>query len=413
MSFMLQNSVNIGKPIIGVSINYRLSAWGFLGSDELIGEGVTNMGLRDQRLAMHWVQENIEAFGGDKSKVTIQGESAGAASVGAHLTAYNGRDDKLFRGAIMESGNPISYGEYNGSYSQPLYNAIVKGVNCSQSFNTLACLRKVPYSTLNAFINGTKPSITSAFSPAIDGDFLQRYGSVQLAEGDFVKVPIIDGANSDEGTSFSPVGINSTAVIHNNLVAQYHAPSAFADQLIAAYPDKAGYLVPVELPASYHPGAPFGAKYRTSAAISGDIVFIGPRRATVETWTRFGVPAYSYRFNAIPAGIPQDYGVTHFQEVSFVFYNIQGVGYIPAAEPPFTGKPPSFAALSKQMDSAWISFVHDLDPGTAGSQWPVYDLKKPMNFVWDANVTSYAEPDTWRAEGIKLINDNAAGIFHR
>lgn len=52
--------------MIGVSINYRLSAWGFLASNELAGEGATNLGLRDQRLAMHWVQENIAAFGGEK-----------------------------------------------------------------------------------------------------------------------------------------------------------------------------------------------------------------------------------------------------------------------------------------------------------------------------------------------------------
>lgn len=65
MSYMVKNSVDIGKPIIGVSINYRLSTWGFLsGSQEIVDNGATNAGLRDQRLALQWVQENIEAFGG-------------------------------------------------------------------------------------------------------------------------------------------------------------------------------------------------------------------------------------------------------------------------------------------------------------------------------------------------------------
>lgn len=62
---------------------------------------------------MHWVQQNIESFGGDTSKVTIFGESAGALSTGMHLVAYGGRDDKLFRGAIMQSGNPINYGTWS------------------------------------------------------------------------------------------------------------------------------------------------------------------------------------------------------------------------------------------------------------------------------------------------------------
>ena len=79
LSFIVENSLQIGKPIIGVSIAYRLSAWGFLQSQEVTGSGNTNMGLRDQRLALHWLQENIAAFGGDPAKVTIWGESAGAA----------------------------------------------------------------------------------------------------------------------------------------------------------------------------------------------------------------------------------------------------------------------------------------------------------------------------------------------
>lgn len=75
LSFIVQNSVEIGKPIIGVSIAYRLSGWGFLASQEVMGSGNTNIGLRDQRLALHWLQENIGAFGGDAGKVTIWGKS--------------------------------------------------------------------------------------------------------------------------------------------------------------------------------------------------------------------------------------------------------------------------------------------------------------------------------------------------
>jgi carboxylesterase type B len=61
---MVKNAVAMGMPIITVSINYRLSTWGFLHSKEIVASGNTNMGLRDQRLALHWVKENIAAFGG-------------------------------------------------------------------------------------------------------------------------------------------------------------------------------------------------------------------------------------------------------------------------------------------------------------------------------------------------------------
>lgn len=68
MSFIIQDGVEIGKPFIGVSLNYRLSAWGFLMGEEVQDSGNTNIGLRDQRLALEWVQENIAAFGGTRCR---------------------------------------------------------------------------------------------------------------------------------------------------------------------------------------------------------------------------------------------------------------------------------------------------------------------------------------------------------
>ena len=192
LSFIVDNSVKIGKPIIGVSIAYRLSAWGFLNSQQVSGSGQTNLGLRDQRLGLHWLQENIAAFGGDPTKVTIWGESAGAGSVGWHLTAYNGRDDHLFRAGIMESGNPVSYNSYrtNQQY-QPLYDRVVKQAGCEKATDNLDCLRHVPYDELNDIFN---TSTATEWQPIVDGDFIARWASIQLSEGDFVKVPVIDGA---------------------------------------------------------------------------------------------------------------------------------------------------------------------------------------------------------------------------
>ena len=69
------------KPMIGVSINYRVGAFGFLNSGLMAKEGLLNVGLKDQELALKWVRENIEAFGGDPGDVTIMGASAGAHSV--------------------------------------------------------------------------------------------------------------------------------------------------------------------------------------------------------------------------------------------------------------------------------------------------------------------------------------------
>ncbi|KAK5170342.1 uncharacterized protein LTR77_004929 [Saxophila tyrrhenica] len=68
-SFMVQTSMEIDQPIIVVSINYRLSAFGFLASEEVAGNGAMNIGLQDQRQALRWIQENIHGFGGDPGQV--------------------------------------------------------------------------------------------------------------------------------------------------------------------------------------------------------------------------------------------------------------------------------------------------------------------------------------------------------
>lgn len=209
-----------GKPFIAVTLNYRLSAWGFLSSSEVAGSGNTNLGLRDQRLALQWIRENIQAFGGDPDKVTIWGESAGGMSVGYHLTAYGGRNDSLFRGAIMQSGGSISPGPSNYTGYQDLYDDLASKVNCSDVADTLQCLREVPFEELNSVLNGTDGNPAYSFSPVVDGDLLKNWGSVHLQQHEFVRVPIIAGTNTDEGSQFGPTGINTTAQFYSYLTGK-------------------------------------------------------------------------------------------------------------------------------------------------------------------------------------------------
>jgi acetylcholinesterase len=160
---------------------------------------------------------------------------------------------------------------------------------------------------------------------------------------------------------------------------------------------------------------PYGQFYRRSAAFFGDEVFIAARRLTCETWASANVTAYCYRFNAIPTGVSWPIQVTHFQEVAFVFNNLEGLGY---AVNPFANKTASYTSLSELMSKSWASFVNDLNPNgwmgrdSSVPSWPGYQLENPTNIVWDANITSYLEPDTFRATGIRALNQNW-GIFTR
>lgn len=97
--------INQSPNVVVVSVYYRLDSFGFLAhpnftSDPLLGD--FNVGFQDQILALRWVQENIAAFGGDPSRVTINGQSAGGGSVQMHMIANEG-GDKLFSGAIAQS----------------------------------------------------------------------------------------------------------------------------------------------------------------------------------------------------------------------------------------------------------------------------------------------------------------------
>ena len=76
LSSFVSASTAANRPVITVSFNYRLAYFGFLAGPDLLAENNTNLGLYDQRLALHWVKENINAFGGDPGKVTIFGQSA-------------------------------------------------------------------------------------------------------------------------------------------------------------------------------------------------------------------------------------------------------------------------------------------------------------------------------------------------
>ena len=118
----------------------------------------------------------------------------------------------------MESGNPVFYSTLNGTqWYQPLYNYLTDATGCGNATDTLQCLRGLPYTQLNAVINATAKPLTNSWNPTVDGDFIQKFTSLQLAEGAFVRVPIISGANTDEGTAFSPQGINTTTDFYNAL----------------------------------------------------------------------------------------------------------------------------------------------------------------------------------------------------
>jgi cholinesterase len=224
MSFLVSHAADAELPFVAVSFNYRQSLWGFLASREVHGTGNANLGLHDQRLALRWVRENIAGFGGDPARVTLWGSSAGADSVGLHLLAYGGRDDGLFRAAILQSGGPIVRAGSKRTTPQVLYRRLLDRTGCRAAEDTLGCLRALPFDRLNAAFNESYVPDTAMMAimarPAIDGDMLPTYASLGVKSKGFVKVPILTGMASNEGYRWIPDELETWDMLRTYLAGE-------------------------------------------------------------------------------------------------------------------------------------------------------------------------------------------------
>lgn len=409
LSFIVDQSVKEGKPIVAASINYRLSYWGFLFGQELQDAGAGNIAFRDQRLAFRWLQDNIAAFGGDRDQVTIWGESAGARSLGMQLVAYDGNHENLFHGAILESGSPVARFATASDW-QTYYDTLLEKTGCANISDSLNCLRGLPWQTLNDVFNGTTPlDVTSpTLSAVVDGDFITDQGSNLLRDGKFAHVPVLAGNNFDEGTAYAKTGINTTEQFESYL-ATLGLDSHQIANITDLYPDDPD----LGIPASYvgrPPAYPYGLQYKRVAAFAGDYQQHAGRRLLVESYAAAGLAVYSYLWNVYVNGIGAIYGATHFQEVAFVFDNTDALGY---ATNPFENKPETFVELADLMSKMWVAFINDGNPnlGNNSSQdlvWPCYTIDDSEDYVFDVNRTglSYVTDDNYRADAISYLQDN-------
>lgn len=183
------------KGIVVVTVNYRLNIFGFFAHPELSKEASYkasgNYGLLDQNAALKWVQKNIATFGGDPSKVTIAGESAGSISVTAQMASPLSKG--LIAGAIGESGASI-----NPTLAPvPLAEAEKTGLDFAKSINapTLAQLRAMSTQQIYELYNASK---RFGFPTVIDGYFYTKTVPETFKAGEQSKVPLLVGWNSAE-----------------------------------------------------------------------------------------------------------------------------------------------------------------------------------------------------------------------
>ncbi|KAJ7254594.1 Alpha/Beta hydrolase protein [Mycena rebaudengoi] len=207
------------RGVVVVVIQYRLGLFGFLAGSAMKKNGALNIGLRDQDFALRWVNEHISKFGGDPAEVTIWGESAGAGSVLQHVVANNGQTKpQLFRAAIASSTYLLSQYNYNHRIPELLYSEVLAQTNCIAAEDSVACLRSVEATVLEAVnenISAAGFSWTLSLLPVVDGEFIRQRPTLALSQGKVNGKALLTITNSFERSTFVDGDTYSIAATKN------------------------------------------------------------------------------------------------------------------------------------------------------------------------------------------------------
>lgn len=396
--------------LVVVTFNYRVGAYGFMTNGDTSTSSATgsqlmdtNVGLLDQRKLLKWVQANIAKFGGDPRRVVIGGASAGGASVTYQLTAYDGQDEGLFRGAAAESQSfgPVRTAEKSryqfvnlaqklGCWESPTAEQ-EDGTDKSKDAEVVACMRSAPAETVQtaASKNIPYPELTNAtstssaftlaplymFSPMIDGKIIKDLTYNRFAEGKYVHVPSIFGDDTNEGTVFAPRTASTRQASHDFLRANFPAVTeSMLTVLDDLYPNKNESTCPNA-----------GCWWRQAADVYGDTRYTCPGLFLAETLAnpatpsataaggRAKPPVYLYRYNALdPAQEAEGLGVPHTVEANAIF----GPDNVSSA--PKSYFPGGInAGVVPVIQAYWTSFIRTLDPSAlkaeGSAEWKAWE----------------------------------------
>jgi para-nitrobenzyl esterase len=322
------------KGIVTLTVNYRLNVFGFMAHPELTKESPHhasgNYGLMDQAAALQWVRKNIAAFGGDPTRVTIAGESAGSFSVSAQM--INPQAKGLIAGAIGESGSllglmplaPLGFAEQTGA-------AFAQGAGAP----TLKELRALPAQQL---LDATKKPGTW-FSAINDGYVIPRAPVDIYAAGEQAKVPLLAGWNSYEG--------------HYKQILADAEPTAenFAAALQKLYGDKA---------AAAQQAYSGDVKQAATELASDRFIGYGTWKWIDSHARTSGKPTYRYYYTRPRPG---QEGAGHSVEIEYAMGNLAGNKVYAWTD--------DDRALSAQMQDYFANFIKTGNPNGAGlPEWP-------------------------------------------
>jgi para-nitrobenzyl esterase len=356
----------VDQGIVLVSLSYRLGRLGYFAHPALEAEArergedpVANFGLLDQIAALEWVQDNIEAFGGDPDQVTVFGISAGGASVNYLMSSP--KADGLFDRAISQSGlgreRPMAWDD-----------AVAKGEELADSLGAdhadadeLRALDARSVAMLPALLLRDEIPVIDSVLPASVAD--------TFAAGDEADVPYIVGATDLEMIPkfFVPLGIDA------NMLSQGLIKGRQAEAVAA-------YGSPEEFRRHFPNDVIFGEPARNLALEHGD-----------------DAPTYLYRFSIVDQQTKAKYGgALHGDDYPFVFGYGAGGSDVPNA-----------GGLAADISECWAGFAKGEEPDCGGVAWPEVGNGELMDFTNGG--PKVVTEDPWR-DRLDLVASIVAGL---
>ena len=357
------------KGVVTVSVEYRAGALGFMAHADLAKEAdghYGNYGILDQIFALQWVQRNIKNFGGDPSKVTIFGESAGAVS--CHVLCASPLAKGLFRACISQSGAMMSATNVVNQQVAQMYGGMFMN---QMKKNSIAEMRQMDAKDLTGNDNSFQLCM-----PIVDGYVIPEPIYALYEKGNYNDVPVLIMHNSDEGAvEYDSVSTEQYEQFFRQL------PGQWADSAKACYP-----------------GSTAEERLFSMRDITRDI--------------GFGWPAYAWATQQKQTGKSPVYVAYLAQKSDTTVYakgNRRGAAhaddlmYLKGA---FDGKAdryPQENMVSDLMQQYWVNFAKTggNPNGTNLPQWPLFDPDKPTVMQFNNGATLIPIPNQQR---IKLID---------
>lgn len=358
------------RDIVVVTINYRLAVEGFV---EVEG-CVSNRGLLDQIAALRWVQENIAAFGGDPTAVTVAGESAGAMSVVTLMSMPLARG--LFARAIAQSGA----GHHVHTPDEAAYISAQLSAELGIPL-TNESLSQIPDDRLYAALNAALTTVSSVPGPG--GRPLRRLGVQPVVDGDVLPMRPIDAVRVGVGSEVDLL-TGTNADEYGLFVAATGLDERLDEAMLAGMVSRLGSDVEALLPA-YRTRFPHASPAELFKQLQGDWFFVIPMLRLVTAREAAGRRTFVYEFVWTPETFGGRLGACHTLEVPFVFDTL--------GDPwgrELRGDAPQ--AVADTMVEAWVSFVRTGHPG-----WDAHGSASTVARI-DERITTVTDPHRWRLD---------------